>query len=458
MKKGVQEYRKTAALALASLLLIALCISSVSAIGVMGAKYMNSIAPGKTDVHNITISLSADDKATDVQIDVLGFGQTPRQNYITLEPAEDLSPYSARTFITLSQSTVHLEPGKSQTVTATIKVPQDVGSGGRYALISVHGAAKIGEFIATGVTIPVIITVSGTTPTVTGSIETVDMGKVILGQPITITTTLKNTGNYHYYNTKNNITIKDVNGNLVCDYSTNPSIFAIIPGNTVIYIATPEIQNLPVGTYTVNSKVIQESGTVLDEKSTTFEVKTNYVPPVTESNITLTPTSAGTLTSPDGRYSVSFPQGAVLGDALVTLKPYSKDQLKAAPTDANLGATSFEITGLTGLLNKDATVRVAYSADDLAAANGDATQLKLAYFDAAQGAWVILPTQVNTVSKTLTATTNHLSVWAIMVASSSTGETAPGAATTQSPVPMTVVLVSIIIAVIAIGSNTRKRK
>jgi hypothetical protein len=218
----------------------------------------------------------------------------------------------------------------------------------------------------------------------------------------------------------------------------------------------PDVKNLPAGTYTVSSKVLRENGQVLDEKTTTFTVKTNYVPPVTESSITLTPGSPGTLTSPDGRYSVSFPQGAVLSDVAVTLKPYTHDKLPSAPAGAKIGATCFEITGLAGLLSKDATIRVTYSADDLTAAGGDTSKLKLSYYDAAQNAWVILPTQVNTGSTTLTATTNHLSVWAVMVSSSTTGGTSPGATATKSPIPLTVVLASLIISGIVIGMRSRK--
>ena len=152
----------------------------------------------------------------------------------------------------------------------------------------------------------------------------------------------------------------------------------------------------------------------------------------------------------------------MLGDAVVTLKPYSRDKLEPAPQGAKLGATSFEITGLTGLLSKDASVRVIYSADDLAAASGDASQLKLSYYDPAQGAWVILPTQVDTQGTTLTATTNHLSVWAVMVSASTTGATgsvaAPARAATQTPVPLTVILLSLIIAVIAAGNCAREKE
>lgn len=457
MKKGLQKTEKQIVLVLIWLLLVAWCISPVAAISVSGAKYMGSIAPGKTDNHIITVSLGANEKATDIQIDVLGFGQGIDQDYVSLNPEDDIGQYSGRKFITLSKSTVHLEPGSAQEVKATISLPQNVGSGGRYALISVHALGRPGDFITTAVTIPVLITVSGTEPVESGSIVSVDTGDVIIGQPIKITTTLKNTGDIHYYFTQNVVTIRDTKGNLVGNYSSPPSIYAILPGNTVHYNAKPTIQNLPIGTYTADSKIVLGDGRVLDEKSATFEVKTDYVPPITEASIELTPGSAATLSSPDGRYIVSFPQGAVLGDGIVTLKPYSIEKLQKAPPNAKLGATSFEITGLTGLLSKDAIVKVTYTSDDLTAAGGDASQLKLAYFDTAQNAWVILPTQVDSQAKTLTSTTNHLSVWAIMV-SSTTSDKVPSAQATKSPLPVILILASLALAVIAAKYHDRQRK
>jgi hypothetical protein len=439
--------------------IIALCLllvlpAAVSAIGVTGSKYVGSIQPGGTDIHNMTVTIGANDNPTDVLVEVYGFGQNIGQGYAAVTQANDVSPYSARSFITLSTSSFHLEPGAAQNVDATISVPANTGPGGRYALIYIHAKPSKGASFTTAVLVPVLITIAGTPPTVTGSITNLSVGEVTVGQPITVTTTLKNTGNYHYYNTVNTIAISDATGNLVGNFSTRPAIYAIIPGNTVHYTITPELQNIPAGTYTVDSKVLLESGTALDEKTTTFSVKTNYIAPVTESNITLTPGSAGTLTSPDGRFSVSFPSGAVLGDAVVTLKPYAKDKLQAAPADAKLGTTCFEITGLSGLLSKDATVQVTYSADDLAAAGGDASQLKLSYYDAAKNAWVILPTQVDTGSRKLTATTNHMGVWAVMVSSSTSGK----GGILGLPLPLTVILASLIIAVFITGNRGGKRK
>jgi len=441
------------------------CIAPASAITGTTSSYVGSIAPGGTDTVRMVFGLGPDENPSDISVQVMGLGQTLNAGFVPINPANDTNPYSARTFISLDNTILHLKPGMSQPVNATITLPKNVGPGGRYAIIYVHSVPAGGEgqaTIATGVIIPVLITVSGTTPSLTGSITGVDVGNVTVGQPVVITTTFKNTGNYHYRYTINNVTLTDRNRNIIAEGSAQAGLNSIIPGNTVQYIVTPDVKNLPMGTYTVDSKVLLANGQVLDDKTTTFSVGTNYVPPITESNITLTPGSAGTLTSPDGRISILFPQGAVLDNAVVTLKPYTKAQLPSAPAGSTLGATCFEITGLSGLLGKDATVKVTYSADDLAAAGGDASQLKLSYYDAAQNAWVILPTQVDTGSTTLTTTTNHLNVWAVMVSSSTTGGTAsgtaPAATTTKSPLSLTVILTSLIIAGIAVGKSARKRK
>jgi len=442
-------------------MLVLLSFNTVSALSVSGAVYTGSIAAGGTDTHRLGIGIGPGEEALDVGIEVMGLGQALDKNFVSLNPVNDPGPFSARTFITLDNSNIHLDPGTTRYVNATIKLPSDVGAGGRYATIYIHGISTAGKALTTAVIVPVLVTVSGPGPTVSGSITSVSVGEVTNGQPIAITTTFKNTGNYHYPRSVNTVTVTDVNKNVLSTVSTQPSAFSIIPGNSVQYIVTPELQNLPVGTYTADSQVTVGSGTVLDEKTTTFNVKANYTPPITESSTTLTQGSAGTLTSPDGRYSVSFPQGAVLGDAVVTLKPYSRDKLQPAPQGAKLGATSFEIAGLTGLLSKDATVRVTYTADDLAAASGDTSQLKLSYYDPGQGAWVILPTQVDTPGNKLTATTNHLSAWAVMV-SSTTGVMASGAAParapSQAPVPLAVILSALIIMVIAAGNCARHKE
>jgi hypothetical protein len=453
MKEYFQTYILAKMVLPALVIVLMLSAAHVSAIGVSGAKYMGNISPGGTGTHQITVGIGPDEDPTDVLIEVMGFGQGMDKGYTTLDPANDNSPYSARKFITLDKTNVHLEPGTKQVINANITLPKNVGEGGRYAIIYLHALPGQGKSYTTAVMVPVLITDSGTSLVESGSITKLDVSDVIIGQPITITTSLKNTGNYHYYRTVNEVIVTDANGKIVADNSTPASAYAIIPGNTVGFTIQPDLKNLPLGTYTVNSKVLLEDGRVLDNKTTTFAVKTNYVPPPTESSIKLTPGSAGNLVSPDGLYSVSFPQGAVLGDVSVTLKPYSRDKLLPAPAGATTGATSFEISGLSGLLSKDATVRVVYSADDLSAAGGDPSKMKLAYYDTAKNAWTMLPTQVNTQDMTLTTTTNHLSVWAVMITSS-----AATAVPTKAPLPVMVTVGALIVTAIISCCNARHRK
>jgi hypothetical protein len=440
------------------IVLVAVCLlllpAGVSAIGVLGSKYMESIAPGGTATHPMMVSIGPREDPTDIEVEVYGFGQRMDMGYSSLNPADDTSPYSARSFITLDKSSLHLEPNETKTINAQISVPANVGEGGRYAIIYIHALPGKGKSVTTGVLVPVMVTIAGTKLTETGSITDLSVGEVTLGQPVTVTTTFKNTGDHHYYGTVNKVSISDANGNVAGTFVSPPSVFAIIPGNTVQYTARPELQDLPIGTYTADSTVLLNDGKVLDQKTTTFSITKKYIPPVTESNITLTPGSAAVLKSPDGRIVISFPQGAIAGDVVVTLKPYAKDKLIAAPAKATLGGTSFEVAGIAGLLSKDATVQVTYSADDLAAAGGDASQLKLSYYDAAKSAWVILPTKVDTGTSTLTATTNHMGVWVVMVSSTSSA----GPSTTYSPVPMTMILASLIIAVVIAVNRGGKRK
>jgi hypothetical protein len=453
MKKNNQTYGLAKIILPALVIVLMLSAVPVLAIGVSGAKYMDSIAPGGTAVHTMTVEIGAGEDPTDVLVEVMGFGQGMDKGYTTIGPANDLSPYSARPFITLDKNKIHLEPGTKQAVNANIALPKNVGAGGRYAIIYLHALPGAGKSFTTAVMVPVLITAAGTTLAETGSITKLEVGDVTIGQPITVTTTLQNTGNYHYYRTVNEVLVTDASGNTIATNSTPPSVYAIIPGNTVGFTIQPDVKNLPLGTYTVNSKVLLEDGRVLDNKTTTFAVKTVYIPPVTESSIKLTPGSAGTLVSPDGRYSVSFPQGSVLGDVSVTLKPYSRANLQPAPAGAITGATSFEIAGLSGLLSKDATVRVTYSADDLSAAGGDPSKLKLSYYDTAKGAWTMLPTQVNTKDMTLTTTTNHLSVWAVMIPTS-----AATAVPTKTPLPVVVSVGALIVAAIISCCVARHRK
>jgi len=142
------------------LIVLVICPGPASAINVVGAKYMETVNAGDTATHIITVSTKPTDPPMDIVVDVWGFGQTEGKSYSSLSAADDSSPYSARKFITLDARSFHLDSGESKKITATIVIPNDVGDGGRYAIISLHNAPSGDGTTAyvTAIAVPVMIT------------------------------------------------------------------------------------------------------------------------------------------------------------------------------------------------------------------------------------------------------------------------------------------------------------
>jgi hypothetical protein len=269
-------------------------VDPVTAITVTNPKIMTDVSPGMTYHFSSAVSIASSDPASDYLIDVLGFGQSKGGAYIPLTAEQDTSPYSARTFVSIDPPLIHLEPGQRQAFDVTVTIPQTVGEGGRYALIYIHPAATPGgqSSFLIAVNMPVMLTVKGTALTHTGSITNLDAGETVAGKPISIQTTLKNTGNHHYYDSFVNVTVTDTGGNVVATASTNPSIFALIPGNEMIIKTS--IASLPGGTYTVTSDA-KVGTTLLDTKTASITIGEPGTPAPTQTVTeapTLVPTEA----------------------------------------------------------------------------------------------------------------------------------------------------------------------
>jgi hypothetical protein len=247
--------------------------------------------------------------------------------------------------------------------------------------------------------------------------------------------------------------------------ATDPSPYAIIPSFTVKYelnLDTP----LPPGTYTAISKVSLGDGTVLDTKTTSFEVPANYIPPIQAASVKLTARSSAVLASPDGRVTIEFPAGAVFSDTDVSIKPLAKDQAPAPSTGMAPASTFFTVGGINGLLAKDATLIVKYSSADLEAARSDVSKLVLARYDDADNKWTILPTTLDKSALTLSTTTNRFGTLGVMVSSGgntqgstqgSAGSTAAGGSKPGIGLDPTIVFVALGLMIVFVGIH-RARK
>lgn len=299
-------------IALIILLAAFFCTPVLAGLSVAGGKYMGEIAPGEIYVHTLTVSTELTDDPVDIVIDVLGFGQGADLSYIGLPPGKDTGQYSARPFITLDTSTFTLKPGESRSVKATIAVPNNVGAGGRYALINIHTKPAGGGLvsISSAIGAPMMVTIKGQPVTETGSITDI---KTVTKQDgkTTIVTTFKNTGNHHYYGATNTVTVTDASGKQVTSVTLNPSLTAIIPEATVMFEAITPTPLQP-GVYSVDSKVTLPNGTILDSKKMIVEV--GSVPagtiPIAPAQVTSAPRSGLGLGGVDeGVQSANTPVG-----------------------------------------------------------------------------------------------------------------------------------------------------
>jgi hypothetical protein len=280
------------------------------------------------------ISIGNADQATDITVQVLGMVQSPDSALGALMPSEDTGSYSARQFITLDKSSFHLEPGGSENVTATIQIPQDVGDGGRYAIINIMTEAVAGGpgvRFAAAVNVPIFLTIKDSQLVHTGTITNLSTGNITSGQPVDIFTDFLNTGNHHF-KVMAEVTVGNASGQIMGTVAVPLTASSVLSGMTrQIPAAFIPPGELAPGDYTISSKVMLEDGTVLDEAAGSFEVEQAYTPPPgTVAEVSMTPTAlaassasstptAGTTAGVNWTYIVLGAAGVIIVVLLVLL-------------------------------------------------------------------------------------------------------------------------------------------
>lgn len=155
------------------------------------------------------------------------------------------------------------------------------------------------------------------------------------------------------------------------------------------------------------------------------------VPTVTttgEATVTADTSGTATATTSDGgTITVSVPVGAVTNSSSISIAPSSASSAPA-PTSGlfMVGNNVFEInsTGDTEF-NQDITLTFSYSDDQVSGL--DEGSLAVHWYNTETGSWEQLPSTVDPATNTVTATTNHLTTFAVMAAEAvSEAEVLPG--------------------------------
>jgi len=272
MRSALKSLRLLPVVLIVMMLLPAPPVAADKGLKVEGAILAVNVTPGQNLTYEMTVSIGTDDEATDITVRVGEFGQSLTGTYELLETAGNVS-LSAVPFITLDKESFHLEPGGSEVVTATIQIPDDVGAGGRYALINIQTGVTGGGGVGTisAVNVPVALTVTNTTLLRQGEITELDI-EVAGGQTLNLDTIFHNTGNYHF-RIKGQITISKFKGQTLKTIPLPLTSGSIIPDMSLQFKTNYQPEKvLAKGIYIVKSQVMLADGTVLAEKRAAFQV------------------------------------------------------------------------------------------------------------------------------------------------------------------------------------------
>ena len=274
------RYNDMGLLAVLALLLL-IFLPCTQAVIVSGVIFNPEVNAGEHVSHEITVSQKSTENATDLTIDLYDWNQTIDGSNIVGEEGSVKTPYSAKSFLNVTPSSLHLEPGSTKKILVEGDIPADTSPGGRYAIVSIMDSPKLagkGEGTAGLVSVVVgykaliMIMVRGDLLQ-TAEITDLSVEKPISPKQQNVTLTLKNTGNFHY-KPDIELAIKDKNGNTLANDTlvTNSSIIPPFSHNFRLSLK-PE-NGLEPGKYLISARVSLKDGTKIASKEMEIEIKT----------------------------------------------------------------------------------------------------------------------------------------------------------------------------------------
>jgi P pilus assembly chaperone PapD len=432
----MRNIRTATSIIVIALVLVLILASTVSAgLRVSGTKIQDALSPGEVQTYVMNVG-NTTNEPMDITVAVMGLGNYLSGTIRELTESND-GPLTARTFITATPISFHLEPGQSQDVTVTINMPVNVGDGGRYADIFIYtapsGGGQIGVSVA--VSAQVLLTIEGSTPTISGDITSIDIPQAVSEQLFSATATLQNTGNYHY-KIRYNGTVKNSLDQIVGTAWQTDSVDNLIPTfSQRIAIPLNISQELTPGTYSLEIEAYTQDGILLDTGSKTF-VLTDLYKPMLLRPLLVEFWDTGKLSmyqwdmSEDGTLMENVDATSLASSVNLLIRQGTKVLWSEGQSTNNIAVTlvdpspppgydivrafDFSPDGIT--FDPKAYITFEYSPADVQEGVSE-TQLKVATFDEDTLQWIILEgddVEVDTDANTITFPVTHFSVYAIV--------------------------------------------
>jgi hypothetical protein len=252
-------------------LAILIFVSTSAGLTVTGAAYIDTVSSGQEIAHEMTVSINKNDSPQDMSVDIFGFVMNEEGVNIELSPEDDIGPFTARPFLSVEPKNFTVEPGVPSKVLLTGTVPEDVGSGGRYALVTMKTKPKDqGSIVVTSaIQVLVLLTIKDSEQVMTGNITELD---VSTDDNVTASFLFENTGNIHYKPFVGAV-LKSEDGQVIKETPPKRITSIILPTNSrLCMVDVAPKADLSPGKYTIEASVTLEDGTFLDSKKTEFEI------------------------------------------------------------------------------------------------------------------------------------------------------------------------------------------
>ena len=465
-------------LAVAFAIICMMASSAYAGLAVSGAKIQDSVVSGAVKSYALSVS-DTTDAPMDIEIEIKGLGNYLSGALKPIDAEEDLSPYTAREWVTASPSSFHLDPGQSQAVNVTVNVPNDIGDGGRYAIVYIHNnpSGTSGIVFVTAIAAQVILTIEGSNPIISGDIVSIDTPQAESEQLFSATATIQNTGNYHYKITCNG-TVKNNLGQVVGTSWQTDSVYNLIPTfSQRIDIPLNISQELSPGTYSLEIEAYTQDGIFLDRGSTTF-VLTDTYKPMLLSPLLVEFWDTGKLSiyqwdmSEDGTLMEDVDATSLASTVKLLIRQGTKVLWSEGQSTNNIAVTlvdpspppgynivrafDFSPDGIT--FDPKAYITFEYSTADVPEGVSE-TQLRVATFDEDTLKWVYIEgddVEVDTDANTITFPVTHFSVYAI-VAPLPASPTTIGGIDKQTWIWIGIGVLCVVVLTLFIGIIQRRR-